>query len=151
MSDIQGYIFNERTDSLPEVLKHRDHVLVEFPDERFEAVVFQWDHTRPTVIVQLKLDANEPIQFPKKRPKMPGNESMSDDRYPKLTAAVADIVNPIRAMDYRDPLYRADLVFSRRAFEKLQPETGYVIPLENLSELRAEALSALKLMDQPGF
>lgn len=151
MSDIQGYIFNERTDSLPETLRHRDHVLVEFPDERFEAVVFQWDHTRPTVLVQLKLDADEPVQFPKKRPKQPGNAEMSEDRYPVLTAPVPGVVNPIRAEDYKSPLYRGDLVFSRRAFSMLQPETGYVIPLENLSELRSEAIGALGLKDQPGF
>lgn len=151
MSTNNGYIFNERGDHLPEILKHRDHVLVEFPDERFEAVVFQWDHTRPTVLVQLKLDASEPVQFPKKRPKQPGNDLMSDDRYPVLTAPVPGVINPIRAQGYTDPLYRADLVFSERAFRMLQPQEGYVIPLDNLAELRGEAISALGLKDQAGF
>ncbi|MCM0605833.1 MAG: hypothetical protein KA715_07050 [Xanthomonadaceae bacterium] len=151
MSTANGYIFNERQDSLPQTLKHRDHVLVEFPDERFEAVVFQWDHTRPTVVVQLKLDAEEPIQFPKKRPKQAGNAEMPDNRYPVLTAQVPGVVNPMKAVGYADPLYRADLVFSERAFRVLQPEDGYVIPLDNLAELRGEAIKALGLTDQPGF
>lgn len=146
-----AYIFNEREDEVPTLLKHRDHVLVEFPDERFEAVVFQWDSTRPTIVIQMKLDDSEPIQFPGLRPKQPGNSEMSKDRYPKLEYAVEGLVNPIKAATFMQPLYRADLIFSRRAFETVQPKPGYVIPMQSLIELRTAVLEALKLDDAPGF
>jgi len=146
-----AHVLNERTDPAPVLLKHRDHVLVAFPDDRFEAVVFQWEGLHPTVIIQLKLDIGEPIQFPGQRPAQAGNDTLPKDRYPLLDQPVVGLVNPIRAATFMQPLYRADIVFSMTAFQTVQPSPGQVIPLDNLAELRREALNALNIVDEPGF
>jgi hypothetical protein len=141
-------ILNQREGVVPS--KRRLHVLVEFPEPSLECIVVQWESARPTVLVQLKREPAEPVQFPGKRADMPGNDTMPAERGGALDRPLADFVDGASGRPFDKEAYLADIVFSQRAFAKLQPEPDLVLPAQSLWEARAEALGALGIRDEVG-
>src|SRR4051812_27887835 len=85
--------FNERNGVVNGPVRRRTHVLEEFPEPSLEAIIVQWDAFRPTVLVQLKRDPTEPVQFPGLRPQIPGNEALPKDRPSALDRPLLDFVD----------------------------------------------------------
>ncbi len=129
----------------------RISILVAFPDERLEVVVVQWDRQAPTVLVQLKYDPYEPIQFPGKRPQVPGNESQAPLSFDPLDVPLSQFLNPLTGLLFEKEAWRADILFSHRSMDLLQPEPGLVLPEDSMAECRTEALRALGIPDEPGI
>lgn len=127
----------------------RCHVLVEFPHPALESVVVQWENFPPTVLVQLKRDTREPLQFLGKRSDVPGYADMPKADPPELEQKLTNFIHPGTREPFMDFPWLADIVFSARAFSLLQPEPDLVLPVDSLWECRAEALSALHLEDAP--
>lgn len=126
-------------------------MLEEFPEARLEAVIVQWESLRPTVLVQLRRDAREPVQFPGLRPQIPGNESLPRDRASALDLPLHDFVDAATGRVFGREAYNADILFSQRAFALLQPEPDLVMPIEQLWECRTEALNAIGARDAEGL
>lgn len=143
--------FNERNATVLGPLKRRAHVLEEFPEPNLEAIVVQWETFRPTVLVQLKRDPSEPVQFPGLRPKIPGNETLPRDRPSALDLPLRDFVDASTGLIFGREAYNADILFSQRAFSVLQPEPDLVMPAEMLWECRSEALSSIGVPDAEGI
>lgn len=139
---------NRRPESDPPK-RRRCHVLVEFPHPALESVVVQWENFPPTILVQLKRDTREPLQFPGKRNDIPGYAEMPKADPPELDQKLANFIHPATREPFTDFPWLADIVFSARAFALLQPEPDLVLPPDSLWECRAEALSALRLEDVP--
>jgi hypothetical protein len=128
--------------------RKRTHVLVEFPHPDLESIVVQWEHFRPTVLVQLKRNPSEPLQFPGKRTDMPassGDTPQGDAA--ELNQTLRNFLDPSTGSPFSDEAFLADIVFSARAFSLLQPEPDLVLPAQDLWEARAEAIGALQLQD----
>lgn len=132
-------------------IKRRVSVLTGFPDDRFEAVVVQWESFRPSVFLQLRTDPYEPIQFPGKRPHIPGNLEMPLDRPFALDYPLQDFVDPTTGLIFGREAFNADLLFSMRAFNLIQPEPDLVLPAEAMWECRTEALNGIGVPDEPGI
>ena len=143
--------FNSRGASHRTGLRRRTHVLEEFPEPRLEAIVVQWEAFRPTVLVQLKHDLSEPIQFPGLRPQMAGNENLPRDRPSALDLPLLDFVDASTGLLYGREAYNADILFSQKAFSLVQPEPDLVLPIDHLWECRTEALSAIGVSDAEGI
>jgi hypothetical protein len=143
-------MLNERGLTVTETIRRRTHVLVEFPDPRLESIIVQWERFRPTVLVQLKRDPFEPVQFPGKRPDVPGNDQMPKDRPSALDLPLHDFVDASTGRPYGREAFNADILFSQRAFAVLQPEPDLVLPPEELWEARTEALNAIGVRDAEG-
>jgi hypothetical protein len=128
--------------------RRKCHILVEFPHPELESVVIQWEDYLPTVLVQLKRDTQEPLQFYGKRSDVPGYTDMPKADPPELDQKLRNFLNPATGLPFTDFPYMADIVFSGRAFTFLQPEPDVVLPAETLWECRQEALGALGLPDE---
>jgi hypothetical protein len=144
-------ILNRREDSSAPS-RRRCHVLVEFPHPDLETVVVEWENQRPTLFIQLKRNAQEPLQFIGKRTDIEGQTAgaptpKSDPA--ELSQQLRNFLNPSTAQPFTEFAWLADIVFSVRAFTLLQPEPDAVLPAQSLWECRAEALGALKLNDDP--
>jgi hypothetical protein len=129
--------------------RKRTHVLVEFPHPEHESVVVQWEHFRPTVLVQLKRNSSEPLQFPGKRTDMPTSGDSPKGDPSELNQTLRNFLDPASGLPFSDEAFLADIVFSARAFALLQPEPDLVLPAQDLWDARAEAISALQLLDLP--
>lgn len=129
--------------------RRRSHVLVEFPHPELEAVVIQWEGYLPTVLIQLKRNKDEPLQFYGKRSDIPGYAEMPKSDPPELDQKLKNFIDPATGIPFADYPYRADIVFSARAFSLLQPEPDLILPADSLWECRQEALGALHLNDEP--
>jgi hypothetical protein len=129
-------------------LRRRCHVLVEFPHPELEAVVVQWEGYLPTVLIQMKRDTREPLQFYGKRSDIPGYAEMPKADPPELDQTLKNFINPANGTPFSDFPWLADIVFSARAFSYMQPEPDLVLPADSLWECRQEALSALQLKDE---
>jgi hypothetical protein len=117
------------------------HILVEFPHPELECVIVQWELFNPTLFIQLKKNPKEPLQF-----------TVSDGKvhYPaELDGKLQNFIDPATGRTFIDEAYKADIVFSARAFSLLQPEPDLVLPAQALWECRAEALSEMKVADAP--
>lgn len=143
--------FNDRKESVSGAIRRRLHVLEEFPEPRLEAVIVQWEHFRPTVLVQLKREPTEPIQFPGLRPQIPGNDQLPKDKPSALDLPLLDFVDAATGLIYGREAFNADVLFSQRAFSCLQPEPDLVLPLDMLWECRTEALNAIGVPDEKGI
>jgi len=132
-------------------IKRRFGILEEFPDSRFEAIIVQWDKFRPTVLIQLNRSPEEPIQFPKKRPAIPGNMDLPTDRPFALDFPLNDFVDASTGAVFGKEAFRADILLSARAFTVIQPEPDLVLPADALWECRQEALNASQLQDAQGI
>ena len=142
---------NRRDGKRPETgLKRRLHILVAFPDERFETVVVQWEQFRPTLFVQLKYSPTEPLQFPKLRPNVPGNADLPDGLPLEFDHKMVNFVDPMTGMLFDGEPFNADILFSKNAFTAVQPEPDMVMPPDSLWECRGEALSVSKIEDVVG-
>lgn len=119
-------------------LKRRAHVLLEFPDPRLESVVIQWDRFPPTVLVQLKQNEREPVQF-------------TGQKAPALDYPLHDFVDAAHGRVFGKAAHEADILFSSRAFDLVQPEPDLFLPAQDLWEARVEAIQALGLRDEAGF
>jgi hypothetical protein len=119
-------------------LKRRAHLLLEFPELRLESVVIQWDFCAPTVLVQIKQDAREPVRF-------------EGQRAPALDFPLHDFVDAAHGRVFGRPAHEADILFSARAFDLVQPEPDLFLPPQDLWEARLEAIRALGLADEPGL
>jgi hypothetical protein len=143
--------FNDRgAKPEPGTLKRRLHVLEEFPESPLEAVVVQWSELPPTVLIQLKREPSEPIQFPGLRPQIPGNADLPKGGPSALDRPLADFVDASTGRVYGREAYNADILFSQRAFALLQPEPDLVMPIDQLWECRTEALTSLGIRDAAG-
>lgn len=131
--------------------KRRLHILVAFPDERFETIVVQWEHFRPTLLVQLKYSATEPLQFPKLRPNVPGNADLPDGLPLEIDHKMVNFVDPMTGLLFEGEAFNADILFSKNAFATVQPEPDMVMPAESVWECRNEALSVSKIGDSAGL
>ena len=129
--------------------RKRTHVLVEFPHPELESIVVQWEHFRPTVLVQLKRNPAEPLQFPGKRTDMQTAEGAPKSDPAELNQTLRNFLDAATGLPFTGEAFLADIVFSARAFALLQPEPDLVLPAQDLWEARTEALSALKLLDAP--
>jgi hypothetical protein len=128
--------------------RRRTSILVEFPDPPLEAIVLQWEfHYRPTVLIQLKRDLREPVQFPGKRPEIPGNLELPPEQGMALQRPLVDFLDPSTGLIFGRSAFEGDLLMSKRAFTLLQPSPDLVLPLESLIECRTEALRALLIPD----
>lgn len=134
-----------------EKLERRIHILTDFPDERLEAVVLQWSKLEPTVLIQLKKDPHEPLQFPGMRLQMPGNAELSKDKLLAVDLPLVDFVDASSGRPFDREAFLADILFSQRAFALVQPEPDLVMPAEALWECRQVAIQALHLEDRTGF
>lgn len=141
----------EKTDDGAAPSKRRISILTDFPDEQLESVVLQWENARPTVLVQFKKDVTEPLQFPGKRPEIPGNTELPKDRPLAIDLPLQDFVDPTTGRLFEKMAVEADILFSVRVFGLLQPEPDLVLPPESLWECRTEALRALSIADEPGI
>ncbi len=144
---------NEREflDSKEHPTQKRVSILAAFPDERLEVIVVQWDTQPPTALLQIKYDPYEPIQFPGKRPQIPGNDSAPPLAFDPLDIPLSQFLNPLTGLLFEKEAWRADLLFSHRSMDLVQPEPGMVLPESAMAELRTEALRALGVPDQPGI
>ena len=132
--------------------KRRISILVEFPDPTLESIVIQWESRRPTLLVQVKKDSNEPVQFPGKRLDIPGNAEFVPDGKPiSIDVPLKGFIDPSSGRLFEKMAQEADILFSIRSFQALQPEPDLVLPDRSLWECRAEALQALQIVDQPGL
>jgi hypothetical protein len=129
--------------------RRKCHLLVEFPHPELESIIVQWEGYRPTVLVQLKRNTTEPLQFYGLRADVPGYAEMAKSFPPELERKLVNFLDPSSGLPYKDFAYLADIVFSARAFTHLQPEPDLVLPMDSLWECRAEALEALHLPDEP--
>ena len=127
------------------------HILTEFPEESLEALVIRWEGFPPTVLVQLKEDPREPVQFPGLRPVIPGNAELSKDSPSALDQPLYDFIDPTNGLVFGKPPVQADFLLSHRAFAALQPEPDLVLPAQFLWECRAEAIRAVGAEDAPGL
>lgn len=136
-------VINERVVESNEGQKSRRRVsvLVEFPDERFESVVIQWERSAPTVLIQLARNTAEPLQFSGTPPAIPQ----------ALDLPLGDFIDPCTARIFGKPAEQADVLLSARAFTTLQPEPDLVLPPEAIWECRTEALRALSIQDTVGI
>ena len=141
---------NQREGNVSGAIRRRTHVLVEFPDPLLEAVIVQWETFRPTVLVQLKRDPSEPLQFPGKRPDVAGNAELPRDRPSALDLPLLDFVDASTGRIYGREAFNADILFSQRAFSLFQPEPDLVMPPDQLWECRTEALNAIGVRDVEG-
>lgn len=114
-------------------------------------IAVQWDTLPPTVLVQLKYDPYEPLQFPGKRPSVPGNSELASLALDPLDAPLSQFVDPLTGLLFEKEAWRADILFSHRSLELLQPEPGMVLPEEAMAECRTEALRALSIAEAPGI
>jgi|GEM_PF-3035040 len=126
-------------------------ILAAFPEENFEVIAVQWDKLPPTVLVQLKYDPYEPLQFPGKRPNVPGNAALAPLAFDPLDAPLSQFLDPLTGLLFEKEAWRADILFSHRSLDLLQPEPGLVLPEGAMAECRTEALRALGLADAPGM
>ena len=147
------HAFNQReiSDSSEYPTKKRVSILAAFPDERFEVIAVQWDTQAPTVLVQLKYDPYEPIQFPGKRPQVPGNEALPPLSQDPLDVPLSQFLDPLTGLLFEKEAWRGDLLFSHRSMDLLQPEPGMVLPEGPMAECRTEALRALSIADEAGI
>ena len=127
------------------------HILTEFPEEGLESLVVRWEDHPPTVLVQLKEDPREPIQFPGLRPNIPGNESLPKGQPGALDRPLLDFIDPTHGTVFGKAAVGADFLISHRAFAQLQPEPDLVVSAEFLWECRAEAIRAVGAEDGPGL
>src|SRR5262249_5747812 len=134
-----------------EALKRRISILEEFPGERFESIVVQWDRFRPSVFVQLRRDPREPIQFPGKRPTVAGNDALPADQPSALDLPLRNFVDAATGKLFEREAFNADILFSVNAFTVLQPEPDLVLPPQALWDCRGEALNALSVSDMAGI
>jgi hypothetical protein len=137
---VNELVLNARKHSRPhgaaKALRKRCHLLVEFPHPELESVVIEWEHFSPSVFVQLKKNAQEPLQFVEKRTPA------------ELDGTLQNFIDPATGLRFLDEAFNADIVFSARAFSFLQPEPDLVLPAQSLWECRAEALGALNITEE---
>lgn len=131
-------------------LKRRTHVLEEFPEPNLEAIVIQWESFRPTVLVQLKREPSEPIQFPGLRPQIAGNADLPRGGISALDLPLHDFIDASTGLVFGREAFNADILFSQRAFAVLQPEPDLVMPIDQLWECRTEALNSIGVRDAEG-
>ena len=149
--------------------RRRVSILVEFPEERLETVIVQWESIRPTALVQLKRNPQEPIQFlpgirkdmlesalQEQAPARSAEEGASKQENPPpsrlapaLDSPLQDFVDPCTGKIFGKEAYLADLVVSANAYSLLQPEPDLVLEGQTVWEARAEALRALGILDEP--
>lgn len=129
--------------------RRRISILEDFPDEHLESVILQWENLPPTVLVQLKKNPQEPLQFPGKRLDIPGNADLPKDQPLAVDRPLLDFVDPLTGRIFGKMAYEADILFSQRAFIMLQPEPDLVLPPEALWECRTEALIGIRIADEP--
>ncbi|MFL5814063.1 MAG: hypothetical protein ACJ763_10845 [Bdellovibrionia bacterium] len=142
--------FNDRKlEGIPAPTRRRISILVDFPEEHLESVIIQWENLPPTVLVQLKKNPQEPLQFPGKRLDIPGNDELPKDQPLAVDRPLLDFVDPLSGRIFGRMAYEADILFSQRAFITLQPEPDLVLPPEPLWECRTEALRAIGAADSP--
>lgn len=142
--------FNDRKlEGIPAPTRRRISILEDFPDEKFESVILQWENLPPTVLVQLKKNPKEPLQFPGKRLDIPGNAELPKDQPLAVDRPLMDFVNPLTGLIFGRMAYEADILFSQRAFISLQPEPDLVLPPDALWECRTEALIGIRVADAP--
>jgi hypothetical protein len=132
---------NQRKHSAPAAssLRKKIHLLLEFPHPELESVVIEWENMPPSIFVQAKNNAEEPLRFPGKRADLPA----------ELSGVLRNFVDPATGLRFSDYAFNADIVFSSRAFSLLQPEPDLVLPAQSLWECRAEALAEMKIRDAP--
>lgn len=142
--------FNDRRSLISGAPKRRTHVLEEFPEPSLEAVVIQWETFRPTVLVQLRRESSEPVQFPGLRPQIPGNADLPRGGPSALDRPLHDFIDAATGLVFGREAYHADILFSQRAFALLQPEPDLVMPIDQLWECRTEALNSVGVRDTEG-
>lgn len=120
--------------------RRRISILVEYPDERFESVVIQWEKSPPTILIQLARNTTEPLHFAGTPPVIPKS----------IDLPLNDFIDPCSAKVFGKMAEEADVLFSARAFSVIQPEPDLVLPPEAIWECRTEALRALSIADQVG-
>lgn len=161
---LQGTKLNQRLipESRPNLSKEnrRASVLVEFPEKNFEAFVIQWKHTRPTVLIQLKRDILEPIQFAGRLiPKEELTPEQQEAQEKTLENPLKNFIDPVQSSAFTETADRADILFSVRMFQQLHPRSSgeiadfaeLALPADAMWECRQEAMNALGIADQVGF
>lgn len=142
--------FNDRKlEGIPVPTRRRISILEDFPDDNFESVILQWENLPPTVLVQLKKNPKEPLQFPGMRLDIPGNAELPTDQPLAVDRPLMDFINPLTGLIFGKMAYEADILFSQRAFISLQPEPDLVLPPDALWECRTEALIGIRVADAP--
>ena len=137
------FAINQRTQEPVGTIKRRAHLLLEYPESQLEAVVIQWDQFAPSVFIQLKQDSREPIQF--------GAKDEEGKKKPfALDYPLNDFVDAATGKIFGREAFRADILFSQRAFALLQPEPDLVLPADQLWECRLETLRSLSILDDKG-
>ncbi len=137
------FVINQREQDPVGTIKRRAHILLEYPEPELEAVVIQWDQFSPSVFIQLKRDEREPIQF--------GATDEAGNKKPfALDFPLNDFIDAATGKVFGREAFRADILFSHRAFALLQPEPDLVLPMDQLWECRIEALRALGILDEKG-
>lgn len=124
---------------------------LEFLTLPFEAVILQWSHALPTVLIQLKNGPLEPLQFPGMRPHIPGNADLPKDRPLAVDLPLVDFIDAVTGLPFDREAFLADILFSQRAFAILQPEPDLVLPAEPLWECRQVALESIGIQDVTGL
>lgn len=132
-----------------ESMRLRVSILAAYPEDDLETVVIQWEKLEPTLLVQLKYDPLEPLQFPGERKQVTAPESALPARE-AVRGVVPDVLDPSTSKPFLRPFREADILISKRAFARFQPHEGAVMPAQMLWEMRDEILRQLHLPDQPG-
>ncbi len=143
-----SFVLNQRV-GLRADAKKRVSILVGFPDERFEAIVLQWEGLLPTVFLQCKYDAHEPLQFPQKRPQVPGNQELDPGQTPQFQGQVSGFLDPTTGLLFEKEWHQADFLISYRAFEMIRPEPDLVLTAQSIWEFRSAILEELNIPDEP--
>jgi len=143
--------FNRRENADVDSIRRRVSILVGFPDDPWEAIAVQWDKLPPTVFLQLKHDPNEPLQFPGRRPSVPGNAELPPETRNLLDYPLQKFIDPCSGQMFEHQAWKADILMSVRGFELIQPEPGQVLPPDSMWQCRLEALRALGIPDEPGL
>lgn len=135
-----------RREVLGEPSKKKVSILVEFPDPHLEAVIVQWEGYPPSVLVQLKKNPDEPLQFQKRKDMAAGERPET-----VIDLPLQDFIDPTNGLIFGKNAFLADILFSMKAFLSIQPEPDLVLPVDSLWECRAEALRAMSIADQTGI
>jgi hypothetical protein len=131
------------------LLRKKIHILVEFPHPELESVVVEWENMPPSIFVQVKRNAEEPLQFPGKRADWEQEKPLTPFEPAELSGVLRNFIDPATGLRFSNFAFNVDIVFSSRAFSLLQPEPDLVLPAQSLWECRAEALAEMKIRDAP--
>ena len=130
-------------------MKLRFSILAGFPEDAIEAIVVQWEKLEPTVLLQLKYDPLEPLQFPGERAQVQTPEGVLPARE-QVRGNVAGALDPATGRPYERFFWEADILISQRAFDQFRPDPNAVLPAQMMWELRDEVLRQLHIPDRPG-